>query len=85
MQKNWTDEELTAAVIAYKQMKQGHHKEAVSKRDVYRRLAAQFGRTENAFEYRMQNISSVLVGMGYGTVPGLLPATNVGANVLSDS
>jgi 5-methylcytosine-specific restriction protein A len=79
---NWTKEELKAAVEAYLDMK---HKmqagEDVNKKQCYRDLSKRFGRSEKAYEYRMQNISYVLSLAGREWVTGLLPAANVGANV----
>ncbi len=54
---------------------------ALEKTRVYRELAARHGRTSKAWEYRMQNISHVLDQAGKPWLPGLLPASNVGANV----
>ncbi len=47
----------------------------------YRDLATRHGRTPKAWEYRMQNISHVLDQAGKPWLPGLLPASNVGARV----
>lgn len=82
MNDDWTDEELRAAVLAYRDM-QAHDaaRRPYSKRAVYRDLAARLPRSEKAFEYRMQNISAVLHEAGADWVPGLKPAGNVGANV----
>lgn len=82
MSDDWTDAELSAAVDAYNMMvrREAEHK-PYSKRQVYRDLAKEFPRTEKAFEYRMQNISAVLLEMGEQWVPGLKPAGNVGPNV----
>ncbi len=78
----WTDDELAAAVDAYKQMMRNHNAgDAYNKREVYRILAARFHRTDKAFEYRMQNISAVLAEMGEAWLPGLKPAGNVGKHV----
>jgi hypothetical protein len=49
-----------------------------SKKGIYEELAGRFGRSAKAFEYRMQNISAVLDGMGQKWLPGLPPAANVG-------
>lgn len=75
----WSDAELEAAVAAYWQMQQ-HELSGTpyNKRAIYRELAEAHGRTEKSFEYRMQNISAVLDGMGRPWVSGLKPATNVG-------
>lgn len=82
MAENWSDEELAAAVNAYKEMAQLEANQTpYSKRKYYRDLAVRFGRTEKSFEYRMQNISAVLHEMGHSWIPGLKPAGNVGANV----
>jgi 5-methylcytosine-specific restriction protein A len=79
---NWSDEELRASIAAYLEM---HQKERLNekfiKKHYYAALAEQFGRSEKAFEYRMQNISYVLSLMGRDWMQGLKPAKNVGANV----
>ena len=78
----WTDDELAAAVEAYRQMEARlANGSALEKARVYRELAAQHGRTSKAWEYRMQNISHVLDQAGKPWLPGLLPASNVGAKV----
>lgn len=82
MSDDWTDEELQASVDAYNLMaRREAERKAYSKKEVYRGLASRFPRTEKAFEYRMQNISAVLLEMGGAWVPGLKPAGNVGANI----
>ena len=53
----------------------------IEKAKVYRELSARHGRTAKAWEYRMQNISHVLDQAGRTWLPGLLPASNVGAKV----
>lgn len=81
MSDNWTGEELKAAVEAYVQM---HSDESNGipfvKNRIYSQLAKRFGRTEKAFEYRMQNISYVYSLMGREWVSGLKPAKNVGSH-----
>lgn len=79
---DWTNEELAAAVDAYVEMlRKERAREAFAKTSYYETLAAKFGRSEGAFEYRMQNISYVLSLMGRKWIPGLKPARNVGARV----
>jgi 5-methylcytosine-specific restriction enzyme A len=79
---DWSAEELRAAVGAYLEMQRKLHSgERVNKAQYYRALAAQFGRNEEAFEYRMCNISYVLSLQGRAWLPGLLPRSNVGAAV----
>lgn len=53
----------------------------LEKARIYRELADCYGRTAKAWEYRMQNISHVLDQAGKPWLPGLLPASNVGARV----
>jgi hypothetical protein len=78
----WSDEELSAAVAAYREMMRREKAGLpVSKKAVYRSLASEYGRTEKAFEYRMQNISAVLAEYGEPWIKGLVPATNVGEGV----
>ena len=45
-------------------------------------MAKKYGRTVKSWEYRMQNISYVMSLLGRDWVDGLLPAKNVGTNVV---
>ncbi|MBD8239799.1 hypothetical protein SOM46_20780 [Pseudomonas fluorescens] len=79
MAKGWSNEELLAAVEAYRQMAEKQQAGVgYSKKQVYEELSAQFDRTPKAFEYRMQNISAVFDELGLPWIPGLKPAVNVG-------
>ena len=79
----WSDEELRASVDAYREMLSKHRRsESYSKKEYYRALSKRFGRTEKSFEYRAQNISHVLELLGREWLPGLVPARNVGINVI---
>lgn len=75
----WTQEELAAAVAAYRWMEQrvaqGH---GINKAQVYRELSERHGRSLKSWEYRMQNISYVLQQLGQPRLDGLRPAANVG-------
>lgn len=78
----WTDEELAASVEAYKAM--AEHETAggkYNKKQIYRDLAEKFGRTPEAFERRMMNISALYDELGLSWVPGLRPAAHIGADV----
>lgn len=83
MNEKWTDEELDAAVLKYVDMLE---MQAVgkkfNKKQIYSELAKSYGRSEKAWEYRMQNISFVYYSCGRGYVQGLKPAKNVGGKVL---
>ena len=80
----WSDEELESAVKAYLQMlSQERRGERSNKAKTFRDLAKRHGRSPKAFEYRMQNISSVLSLMGRSWVSGLKPASHVGVNVIA--
>ena len=82
MNKNWSDEELEAAVRSYLEMKDKDLKGIkFSKVEYYRELSKKFGRSEKSFEYRMQNISFVFSELGRDWLTGLKPAKNVGSNV----
>lgn len=82
MKKGWTDEELLASLEAYDGMATKEQAgEAYSKVQTYRDLARRFGRSEKAFEYRMQNISALYAELGLSWVAGLKPAANIGADV----
>ncbi|WP_143098218.1 HNH endonuclease signature motif containing protein [Variovorax sp. OK605] len=79
---DWNDEELAAAVDAYQAMARMEvARKPYNKKKIYRELAAQFGRSPGAFDYRMQNISAVLKELNQYWIPGLKPAENVGANM----
>ena len=78
----WTDKELGASVVAYRDMQRRTLKsKAFVKKDIYRELAARFDRSDKAFEFRMQNISSVLHDNGEDWLSGLAPKSQVGTNV----
>jgi hypothetical protein len=81
MTEEWTNQELAAAVDAYAAMAQAATSGKLNKKAVYRDLASRFGRTEGAYEYRMQNISWVLADRNREWLPGLPPAKNIGKNV----
>ena len=78
----WSSEELEASVKAYFEMAARTQRgEQIVKARIYRQLAQQFGRSESAFEYRLQNISYVLSLMGRQWLKGLAPAKNVGIHI----
>lgn len=82
MSDGWSKEELRASVDAYVEMQhKERQRQPFTKKRYYEELATKFGRTEKAFEYRMQNISYVMTLLGRGWLTGLKPAKNVGANV----
>lgn len=80
----WTDGELEACVVAYKEMLDD---EAAGisyvRSDVRDRVLTTTLTTRNkkAYEFRMQNISAVLDEMGMGWIEGYKPARNVGSNI----
>jgi 5-methylcytosine-specific restriction protein A len=85
MSDGWSKEELRASVDAYVAMQLRERKgEPFTKKRYYEDLATKFGRTEKAFEYRMQNISYVMTLLGRDWLTGLKPAKNVGANVAAE-
>jgi 5-methylcytosine-specific restriction protein A len=51
------------------------------KKHYFRKLAERFGRTEKAYENRMQNISYVLSLLGRGWLAGLKPSRNLDAAI----
>jgi 5-methylcytosine-specific restriction protein A len=82
MAESWSIAELDASVQAYNSMLTNEKaSKRYSKKATYKELAAKFGRTEKAFEYRMQNISHVLNSMGREWISGLKPAKNVGNKI----
>lgn len=82
MVEHWTDSELEAAVDAYLVMLTDElNGRRVVKAHTYRKLSEKVGRNAKAWEFRMQNISYVLDGLGLRWVDGLKPARNVGNDV----
>ncbi len=82
LESDWTEAELRASAAAYLDMaRRFRDGQPVVKKQVYRDLATQIGRTEKSCEYRMQNISYVLALMGRDWIKGLPPAKNVGVRV----
>jgi 5-methylcytosine-specific restriction protein A len=81
--KNWKDDELKSSVSAYIEMlKMQKTGQSFNKKEIYRILATETGRSPKSIEYRMQNISFVLQLSGRNTVAGLAPARNVGSRVI---
>ena len=74
----WSNEELKAAVLAYMEMLEKQRKgESFIKKRYYEDLASKFKRNASSFEFRMQNISHVLLTMDREWLVGLAPAKNV--------
>lgn len=48
----------------------------INKAAVYRKLSQQFGRSQSAYEFKMHNISAVLVRLGWPHLRGLIPLGN---------
>lgn len=82
MVEHWTDSELESAVDAYLDMLTDElNGRRVVKAHAYRELSEKVGRNAKAWEFRMQNISHVLDGLGLRWIDGLKPAKNVGQDV----
>lgn len=82
MRQDWSDAELAASIDAYREMvRMDASGVRYSKKQIYRDLAARFGRSDKAYEFRMQNISAVLDELGLPWIEGLKPKSNVGAGV----
>ncbi|MHC8357954.1 HNH endonuclease [Pseudomonas sp. LB3P81] len=81
---DWSDVEIQAAVDAYLNMlsrEQAGLKFIKTEENRILREGALAGRTKGSVEFRMQNISTVLVELGRDRIKGYKPAKNVGANV----
>ncbi|MFW0758389.1 HNH endonuclease [Pseudomonas sp. H11T01] len=81
---DWSDSEIQAAVDAYLSMltrEQNGQKVNKAHENRVLREGALSGRTKGSVEFRMQNISTVLVQMDRDRIEGYKPAKNVGANV----
>lgn len=78
----WSDAELRSCVFRYVQMLEWEaNGSRYVKKQQYRELSEELGRTESSVEFRMQNISAILDAAGKNWVSGLPPAKNAGANV----
>lgn len=75
---SWSDAELLATVVAYKELMDGLRQ---NKASTYRELSERFDRKPGAYERRMQNISAVLEDSRRELLRGLKPQRNIGANV----
>ena len=81
---DWSDVEIQAAVDAYLSMlsrEQSGQKVVKTEENRILREGALADRTKGSVEFRMQNISTVLVELGRARIEGYKPAKNVGANV----
>jgi 5-methylcytosine-specific restriction protein A len=81
---DWSDLEIQAAVDAYLSMlAREQNGQAINKAHENRvlREGALAGRTKGSVEFRMQNISTVMVELDRKPIKGYKPAKNVGANV----
>lgn len=84
--RKWSQAELTAAVKTYLKM-QRHDEQSdrpLNKTLEYRKLSQAFGRSVKAFEYRMLNISYVMLLHKRPWIDGLKPAKNVGSQVIAE-
>lgn len=81
---DWSDAELAAAVEAYLKMlaweKNGQPFNKAHENRLLREGPVA-GRAKGSIEFRMQNISTVLVRMGWDRIEGYKPAKNVGTGV----
>lgn len=82
MADHWSDQELALCVDAYLAMvSKSASGQAFTKKAIYADLTKLSGRSEKSIELRMQNISAVLMLLGYEPLKGLAPAANVGTGV----
>jgi hypothetical protein len=82
MDAEWTDEELEATVLVYRDMQQlERSRTPYRKSQFYAELAGRpLARSVSAYEFRLRNISAVLDKEGQEWIPGLAPAANVGSD-----
>ncbi|WLI05381.1 HNH endonuclease signature motif containing protein [Pseudomonas sp. FP597] len=81
---DWSDAELAAAVEAYLKMLAWEKNGQPFNKALENRLLREgpvAGRAKGSIEFRMQNISTVLVRMGWDRIEGYKPAKNVGTGV----
>jgi len=86
MAEQWSDEELTACIVAYRTMLskemagETYQKSAIRRSLMQGQLSA---RSSASIEYRMRNISEVLASKGRRYLNGYLPAAHTGTNLSS--
>ena len=81
---DWSDAKLAAAVEAYLKMLAWEKSGQLFNKALENRLLREgpvAGRAKGSIEFRMQNISTVLVRMGWDRIEGYKPAKNVGSGV----
>ncbi|MDD5456568.1 MAG: HNH endonuclease [Candidatus Margulisbacteria bacterium] len=84
--KDWSKEELAAAIDAYLFMLNKESSKApFNKAEIRRNLQSGIlkNRTESSIEFRMQNISAVMEALCLPRISGYLPAKNIGSNVFN--
>ncbi|MFJ5296838.1 HNH endonuclease [Pseudomonas sp. NPDC088368] len=82
---DWSEQEIQAAVDAYLDMLQREKKGLKINKAHENRVLREgplSGRTKGSVEFRMQNISTVLMELNQERIIGYKPAKNVGANVV---
>jgi hypothetical protein len=80
---HWSDAENDQAVAAYFAMLAADLRgEPVTKAERYRMLARSLGRSEKSVEFKFQNISAVLLGLGQPWISGLMPKANFQASLV---
>lgn len=73
----WSESENKATIEAYFSLFLADLRgEPINKAATYRDLARRFGRAPKAFEFKMLNISAVLVRLGWPYLRGLMPRAN---------
>jgi 5-methylcytosine-specific restriction protein A len=81
---DWTEVEIRAAVDAYLRMwslEQNNQTFNKAHENRVLREGALASRTKGSIEFRMQNISTIMLELGRMPIKGYKPAKNVGANV----
>lgn len=79
----WSTAELRACVEAYRRLLDAEEEGVVLSKAKVRAHALEnglAGRTHGAYEYRMQNISAVLVELGLPVLGGYKPLVNIGSS-----
>jgi 5-methylcytosine-specific restriction protein A len=80
--EKWSSEELRACVVAYFELLGMERRGEEANKTEVRRRVREFelsGRNDGAYEFRMQNISSVLIDLGLETLDGYKPLRNIGS------
>ena len=74
---DWTADQVGVVVANYFLLLERERRgDKIVKAELYKRLAAEIGRSAKSIEWKLRNVSAVCEELGIAWIPGLLPAHN---------